>query len=278
MLALSSLSTAADSARNSLSSQTSLWPRVCVRACLCPCVHVGMCMCMCVFRIHADPASLCTCPDAIPAFFCFTPSLLLSVPARTLPPPPILHHEGPHHTMGIPPAGHARAGWHGGHRACGFSWIACRGHSVRRCAIPTDSLPLSDRQASFGDAKDCPRRGRGCIHRTSSTRRSSAAQVTRTHSPTRASQVQTISWSKLRRRSTRPTVQDNHSCANGNNCPRGGTFKFSPEDQAFNEASFATGGTQEPKRCACTSACVPVSGRCLLDMKYPSTLSPKPEP
>ena len=67
-------------------------------------------------------------------------------------------------------------------------------------------------------------------------------------------------------------------CANGNNCPRGGTFKFSPEDQAFNEASFATGGTQEPKRCACASACVPVSGRCLLDMKYPSTLSPKPEP
>ncbi len=49
-------------------------------------------------------------------------------------------------------------------------------------------------------------------------------------------------------------------------------------DQAFNEASFAARGTQEPKRCACASACVPVSGRCLLDMKYPSTLSPKPEP
>jgi len=54
-------------------------------------------------------------------------------------------------------------------------------------------------------------RGRGCIHRTSSTRRLSAAQGARTHSPTRTSQVQTVSWSKLRRRSTRPTVQDNHT-------------------------------------------------------------------
>ena len=82
--------------------------------------------------------------------------------------------------------------------------------------VSQDSIPLSWSQSCsefFQNFKHSyPRlRGRGCIHRTSSTRRLSAAQGARTHSPTRTSQVQTVSWSKLRRRSTRPTVQDNHT-------------------------------------------------------------------
>ena len=137
-------------------------------------------------------------------------------------PPPLPRGEGALRRHRLPPVRNTWAGFEGGVRSPQFfPWDGRSpvSHPTcdvpfpprRRHAIPTDSLPLSDRQASFGDAENDPRRGRGCIHRTSSTRQSSAAQVARTHFPTRASQVQTISWSKLRRRSTRPPVQDNHN-------------------------------------------------------------------
>ena len=213
-------------------------------------------------------------------------------------PPPLPRGEGALRRHRLPPVRNTWAGFEGGVRSPQFfPWDGRSpvSHPTcdvpfpprRRHAIPTDSLPLSDRQASFGDAENDPRRGRGCIHRTSSTRQSSAAQVARTHFPSFQSFQSFPELPKFKQFHGRNFVAEARAkqyktitmpCANGNNCPRGGTFKFSPEDQAFNEASFATGGTQEPKRCACTSACVPVSCRCSLDMKYPSTLSPKPEP
>ena len=70
-------------------------------------------------------------------------------------------------------------------------------------------------------------------------------------------------------------------CASGSDCPRGGTFQFSPEAQAFNEATFAARGTQQPKRCACAPAGLLVRGGFSLDMKCPihlQHLTPNPIP
>ena len=49
-------------------------------------------------------------------------------------------------------------------------------------------------------------------------------------------------------------------CASGSVCPSGGTFPFSPADQAFNEATFAARGAQQPQRCACAPAGILVRG------------------
>ena len=109
-------------------------------------------------------------------------------------PPPLPRGEGALRRHRLPPVRNTWAGFEGGVRSPQFfpwdGWSPVSHPTCdvpfpprRRHAIPTDSLPLSDRQASFGDAENDPRRGRGCIHRTSSTRQSSAAQVARTHFP-----------------------------------------------------------------------------------------------
>jgi hypothetical protein len=70
-------------------------------------------------------------------------------------------------------------------------------------------------------------------------------------------------------------------CASGSDCPSGGAFQFSPEAQAFNEATFAARGTQQPKRCACAPAGLLVRGGFSLDMKCPihlQHLTPNPIP
>jgi hypothetical protein len=66
-------------------------------------------------------------------------------------------------------------------------------------------------------------------------------------------------------------------CASGSVCPSGGTFPFSPADQAFNEATFAARGAQQPQRCACAPAGILVRGGFSLDMKCPFTCSPEPQ-
>jgi hypothetical protein len=67
-------------------------------------------------------------------------------------------------------------------------------------------------------------------------------------------------------------------CASGSVCPSGGTFPFSPADQAFNEATFAARGAQQPQRCACAPAGILVRGGFSLDMKCPFTCSSEPHP
>ncbi len=56
-------------------------------------------------------------------------------------------------------------------------------------------------------------------------------------------------------------------CASGSVCPSGGTFQFSPAAQAFNEATFASRGTQKPLRCACA---LPALSRAQQACNYPS--------